>query len=148
MTGNTATESGGGIDAQAAAGSSELINLTIYDNEAPANAGGGVFGGPVEIHNCVLFNNVGDDVADIEASLAAHNCSRDYVSGDLSNVLLAQDPISVGPNGQLFLNPAITNPCIDGGNDEKAAVFEWATMTTQADGALDLTPVDMGRHYD
>ena len=45
----------------------------------------------------------------------------------------------------------VLNLCIDRGNNADANTAYgddvWQTLTTDADGALDVTPVDMGVHY-
>jgi len=109
------------------------------------------------VENSVLYDNEGDDVAlGGAASLTVDNSCAQLALGGIANVTatavtqLAASPFVLAASGELFLSPA--SACVDTGSDALAtsrfAPDDWAQLTTQRAGALDLSPVDPGRHYE
>jgi len=153
---NTAGDDGGAIHAPVSGGAPLTVGSSSFRGNA-ATSGGGVYlaGDPSDasLRNLALWGNGGDLAGDPGApspTLEA-TCSEFFLQPGGGNIVLPADPFDPGPNGELFLSP--TALCIDGGSNIHATsdygVFglDWADLTTQADGSLDLGTVDMGAHY-
>jgi cysteine-rich repeat protein len=134
--------------------------LTIGSSSFRGNAagsGGGVYlaDDPSEasLRNLVLWGNGGDLAGDPGAPSPTLEvtCSEFFLEAGGGNIVLPSDPFDPGPNGELFLLP--TAQCIDAGSNASATTdygvmgLDWAALSTQADGSLDVGVVDMGAHY-
>ena len=158
FSGNTA-KSGGGLYTY---GSDPTVTGCSFRGNSGSTEGGGVlarYAAPVILNGAFFGNASVAYPIDIRsgtggAAAASFSCFSSGPTGT-GNVTLATDPFTVGPAGELFLKHAgldgatATTPCADAGSDAAAtaAGISWSTLTTRSDGALDASPVDMGRHH-
>jgi predicted outer membrane repeat protein len=150
---NTAGQGGGALTTASLSNSPYVRDTSIYGNDGGTGAGGLVVTGGVNtgsIRNTLFYGN-GSDMSGTGAVAIAYTCSEDFLSIDATNVLAFSDPITLGPDDELFLDQG--SDCIDVGDDvaantDYAAIFlDWTQLTTASDGTLDASPVDAGTHY-
>jgi predicted outer membrane repeat protein len=170
FTGNTAGDQGGGVYSEfknelsatnclfinngAAVGgaifnqgdedcSSTLTNCTLFGNVASSNAGG-VSGGLLTLNNCILWDNVPDQIANPEVGSTVSYCAlQGGWSGDGANNIDA-DPLLTDPDGadgvlgteDDDLRPQAGSPVIDAGSND-------VDIDTATPGAQPLPDVDI-----
>ncbi len=108
--------------------------------------------GTAIIVNSVFYDNDDNDVIGGGTHNVTYTCNQQNMVGT-GNQSLSSDPFVTGPDDELFLNQA--SLCVGTGDNDAADaaygviddVSVWQTMTTDIDGALDTTSVDMGVHY-
>lgn len=133
---------------------SRIRSSSFYENSAGGLGGGirlvGSGAGEVSISNVAMFGN-GTDIDGEGNATITYTCSEEFLSVGAGNLLTLTDPFVVGVDGEIFLNQG--SVCVDNGDtalataDYTAIGLDWATLTTGSSGALDVPPVDMGRHY-
>jgi predicted outer membrane repeat protein len=123
-----------------------FTHLTAY-----GNTGGGEVvrngHGSTSCTNCAFWNP-GVPVTFNQGSLV-HSCFA-MAADTNGNVPLTETPFHVvGSGADAVPYLAQASPCRDAGFDATAyaALPDWEERTTTADGALDVTPVDIGYHW-
>jgi Secretion system C-terminal sorting domain len=130
----------------------EFTNCTIADNETDETGIGGielhgqVTGGGVELKNCILWGNAGDQYNDLITDITYSDLEVENVTGS-GNINL--DPVFIqepgNPANEYFLkwNETIKSPCIDTGDpDTDEDLYDW--WKDEDDQDADGTRLDMG----
>ena len=159
FSGNSSSANNGGGMANYTSSAPVLTNVTFSTNTASANGGGMYNTGASNavVTNGVFWGNSGTsvDVANSTSTpVITYTCSAQAIAGT-GNVTLGGNPLVAGSNGELFINQG--SACVNAGSDAAAndatygfqalGLTDWTGLTTSSAGNLDVTPVDMGRHY-
>ncbi len=140
ITGNLAIVYGGAISTYNS--EPRINNNTIAGNTGQAAAGGiySVNWPEPAIFDCILWDNVGDDL--YGCSDVTYCCVED---GDSGTGNISDNPLfTTGPYGSYYL--ARTSPCVNAGS-QSAENAGLSQRTTQIDNTPDTGTVDMGYHY-
>jgi predicted outer membrane repeat protein len=141
-----------------------LTNASFLDNRATVE-GGGVFtsgGSSATIRNSVFWGGSGTDpdVHDPGPSASRSHVAASTLLTGSGNLALPGDPFEVvQPGGRVFLNQSLSTPpsALDAGLDAFAddpefgfqalGLSAWQELSTAADGRVDASSVDLGRHH-
>lgn len=153
---NVADDNGGALYASGVGSATLSLGSSSFRGNAATNGGGVYLGADpsgASLRNLAFWGNGGDLAGDPGApspSLEA-TCSEFFLEAGGGNIVLTSDPFEPGPDGELFLLP--TALCVDAGSNVTATSdytvigLDWADLSTQQDGSLDVGTVDMGAHY-
>ncbi len=153
VTGNTATDKGGGL--HLGASSVTLASSIVWGNSDGATGGGSgdeVYVAPIQGYavavQATLSRAAEGQFGD--PSLLVNGGSG-FAVGQLGN--LEANPLFVaGPQGSWYLGKAAagqcsTSPAVDPAGGAAASSVPWGSRTTRTDGKADSGALDLGWHY-
>lgn len=123
VSGNYTNGQGGGIKDETAVNTTRLIHVTVTNNSAPENSGGGInaTGGDVRSASSIIARNMGGDCFDPVTSEGFNLDSDDSCFNDGGTDQVNKDP-KLGPlednGGETDTHlPAFDSPAVDGAED-------------------------------